>query len=149
MKDEHGMGVLCPGCSRIKDPAIMNAGSVGIEIQMGREERTTSVHYCPDCVKKIAAVDPEVLDERIEALVKDVVQGNPPPSLDISEGVVREIAGNLGASKKLSDALVESIFGPNWTGEVPQGARMNRYTNRDRLVAFVAARLNDLWTLEA
>lgn len=96
-------------------------------------------------------VDRDLLCDGIERHIEYLsgVGTGPKPTVSISESLVREISGNLGASAKLQDALIERIFGKGWTGEVPEGALMNRYQNRDRLVAFVAAKLKDLWTLEA
>jgi hypothetical protein len=93
-----------------------------------------------------------MLHHEFQTVVKEVIAKGPPKTtVTISESLVREIAKNLGASYRLSDALVERIFGPHWNGAPPEdsGIVMNRYANRDRLVAFVAAKLKDLWTLVA
>ena len=126
--------LVCPGCGGAVDPNGKGQAAVSVVA----DGIVTSSTYCPKC-------SPAALSENLDQLIRRKLTGE----VSISEPLVREIAGNLGASPKLTDALVEKVFGKGWTGDVPRGAIMNRYTNRDRLVAFVAANLKDLWTLEA
>lgn len=137
----------CPGCNVRFEPSSKTV-QLGLHIKSTACEETFTDAYCSECSRKILDFDRDVLSDQVDYLIKSKLKDGRHP-VSISEGLVREIARNLGASDKLCHALVERIFGKEWTGEIPEGARMNEYQNRDRLVAFVAAKLNDLWTLEA
>jgi hypothetical protein len=143
------MNSECPGCGAAFYEAEQGVVDVGLHIEM-TESETHWISYCPECSKKIMALDRDLLVDQVEVLVNNHLKPSL-TTLSISEELVREIAGNLGASSKITDALVERIFGPNWQGAPPEdsGLVMNKYANRDRLVAFVAGKLKDLWTLEA
>lgn len=137
----------CPGCERRFEQSSKSI-EFGIYIKTSAREETFMDAYCPTCSDKIRDLDRDLLSDQVDYLIKTKLRDGKHP-IPISEGLVREIAGNLGAGEKLSNALVERIFGKDWDGKVPEGAMMNKYTNHDRLVAFVAAKLKDLWTLEA
>lgn len=141
----------CFGCRKpyLFDRLGFADSSVDVSIRVGKESEKASIPYCESCVKVIRRLDRDVLLEGIEQHIESLIASRPKSKVSISEKLVREIALNLGASAKLQDALVERIFGKEWTGKCPDGARMNEYQNRDRLVAFVATKLRDLWTLEA
>lgn len=146
MKDE------CYGCGVCFDITHEDVCRVGIQLVKKHESTTSDEAYCPRCSKKIKDIDINFFHNNLRSEVKAAIAlGVPKTSVTISEAVVREIASNLGASYRLVDALVERIFGPHWTGAPPEnsGIVMNKYANRDRLVAFVAGMLKDLWTLEA
>lgn len=137
----------CPGCNTRFDP---NAKTIefGVHIKSSACEETFTDPYCAECSRKIRDMDRDLLCEQVDYVIKGKLRdGN--HRLPISEPLVREIAHNLGASEKLCHALVEHIFGKDWTGKIPDGARMNEYQNRDRLVAFVAMKLQNLWHFEA
>lgn len=143
----------CHGCGQSFDDQHDNVGHVGIKYCTKHQETSSDEAYCPRCTLQIEdLVHNDAIFEQLQALVKvAIAKKQPTTTVSISESLVREIAKNLGASYKLADALVERIFGPNWNGAPPEnsGLVMNKYANRDRLVAFVAGMLKDLWTLEA
>lgn len=146
------MKIECYGCGSSFDETHEDVSRVGIVVHRKHEETASSETYCPRCSIRIEDVDRDSLQDQFQALVKAAISKNPPKTtVTISESLVREIAKNLGASYRLADALVERVFGPNWTGSPPEdsGIVMNKYANRDRLVVFVAMKLKDLWTLEA
>lgn len=134
----------CPGCGgALAEPR--REAQVSVLIRMGDLEAGSSSAWCVKCSSQIATIDANKLLEKVNLSIRGEIGRRIP----LSEDLVREIAGNLGASPKLQDALVERIFGANWDGVVPEGAVMNSLANRDRLVAFVVTKLKDLWTLEA
>lgn len=142
----------CYGCNVSFDDQHEDAMRVGLRYLEKHRENTSDEVYCPKCALKLEEVDREAIHDQFQALVKSAIsKGQSKTTISISEGAVREIAKNLGASYKLTDALVERVFGSNWTGNPPEnsGMVMNKYANRDRLVAFVAMKLKDLWTFEA
>lgn len=142
----------CYGCSVSFDDTHEAVSRVGITYNRKHESTSSDETYCPRCTMKIEEVDKNILHDQFQGLVKAAIAHNPSKTkVSISESLVREIARNLGASYRLSDALVERIFWANWTGAPPEssGLVMNKYSNRDRLVAFVAEKLKDLWTLES
>lgn len=140
----HGCGVSCEDTN----PGLMR---IGLQIHQNHSVESSSDPYCPKCSLKIEEFDRHDLHDKVNQVVKAVIADPRKTTVTISESLVREIANNLGASYRLSDALVERIFGRNWTGAPPEdsGIVMNKYKNRDRLTAFVAEKLKDLWTLEA
>jgi hypothetical protein len=143
----------CFGCNQSFDDTHEDVTRVGVRYHEKHRETSSDEAYCPKCSLKLEDADREGIHDQLQAIVKQTLakSSKARTTISISEGLVREIAKNLGASYKLTDALVERIFGPNWTGNPPEdsGLVMNKYANRDRLVAFVAAQLKDLWTLEA
>jgi hypothetical protein len=144
--------IECYGCGQSFDQMHEDAIRVGVRYYGKHRETTSDETYCPKCSLKIEDMDHDLIHDQFEELVKTAITKGPPKTtVTISESLVREIAKNLGASYKLADALVERIFGRNWTGAPPEdsGIVMNKYANRDRLVAFVAAKLQDLWRFEA
>lgn len=145
------MASQCCGCRkpRTAHPLGFAETEITLSVRVGAEAEGVSVTYCPECARKIMRVDRDSLREGIERHIGHLIGAGPPPKVSISEELVREIAANLGASDRLKDALVERIFGKDWNGVIPTGARMNEYQNRDRLVAFVVMKLKDLWTFEA
>jgi hypothetical protein len=141
----------CFGCRkpRAAHPLGFANTEITLSIRIGAEAEGVSMSYCPDCARKIMRVDRDLLRDGVERHIAHLIGSGPKLKVSISEELVREIASNLGASDKLKDALVERVFGKDWNGVIPPGARMNEYQNRDRLVAFVVSKLKDLWTLEA
>lgn len=135
----------CPGCDRSFEPSDVRNVDIGVMKRMHTGEVITSSTYCSQCSSMIVEMDTENLSDDLDL----VLRGRLAKPISISEKLVREIAKNLGASEKVEDALVEKCFGKNWTGKCPEGARMSQFTNRDRLVAFVADKLKNLWTLES
>lgn len=138
-------GTECPGCGRPIDSPSIGQMDVWLQTQTVVGAEQAALSYCAACADRLMAVG---LDE-ITGEMDIVIRGKLGKGIPISEPLVREIAANLGVSDRLKDALIERIFGKDWDGRVPEGAMMNRFANRDRLVAFVAAKLKDLWTLEA
>jgi len=137
----------CFACEKVI-PEI-RFSSVDVTLKIGTSSETASIPYCEACMKKIRNLDRDILLDGIEQHIEYQIAGIPKTRVPISEKEVRVIAENLGASEKVIEALVERCFGKEWTGKIPQGARMNEYQNRDRLVAFVAMKLQDLWHFEA
>lgn len=137
----------CFACK--KSMPRIDISSVNVTLKIGPSSETASIPYCEACMKEIRNLDRDVLLDGIEQHIEHLVAGKPKGRIPISEKEVRTIAGNLGASEKVIEALVERCFGKDWTGKIPDGARMNEYQNRDRLVAFVAMKLQDLWHFEA
>lgn len=138
-------------CFACEKPMDDSKSSVDVTIRMGTSSESASIPYCESCVKKIHHLDRDVLLDGVEQHIEHLIAGIPKTPISISEKEVRIIAGNLGATEKVEEALIERIFGKDWNGPPPKdsGLVMNRYTNRDRLVAFVATKLKDLWTLES
>lgn len=66
--------VLCPGCNTWNDPNLMNAGSIGIEIQNKGEVVSHSTFYCPACVDKMLAMDGEELLNKVEKAVAEILK---------------------------------------------------------------------------
>lgn len=147
------MKTECGGCGQSFDDQHDDVGHVGVKYRTKHQETSSDEAYCKRCTLRIEdLIHDEPFFDQFQALVKVAIAKKQPDStVSISEHLVREIANNLGASYKLQDALVERIFGPNWNGAPPEnsGLVMNKYANRDRLVAFVVENLKDLWTLEA
>lgn len=146
------MKIECHGCGQSFDDQHEDVVHVGLKYYQKHHETCSDEIYCSKCAIRIVDLDQDVLHHQVQALVKAAISKNPPQTtVSISESLVREIAKNLGASFRLTDAVVERIFGAHWTGAPPDnsGLVMMKYANRDRLVAFVATMLKDLWTLEA
>jgi len=145
------MNTECHGCGVSCDQSHPGTMLIGLQIHQDHETETSNETYCQKCSLRIEGLDMHDLYDKVQEVVKTSILKPSRTTVSISESLVREIAHNLGASYRLADALVERIFGPNWTGAPPEGSGlvMNKYANRDRLVAFVAAKLGDLWTLEA
>lgn len=134
----------CAGCQNPFEESLPGSVDVGLQIKNEQEEFTISSTYCPACAWKVMGIGRDLLSDQLEAMIEASIDPRK-ISISISEKEVRTIAKNLGASPKLTEALVEHVFGAGWTGTPPEGALMNRFENRDRLVCFVAQKLKDLW----
>lgn len=143
---------LCPGCDTnigSLEAGHIEAGliEVGILTKTASNDDFITTAYCYECSVKIKRLDLDSVSDSLDLLIRDRI-GNP---ISISEQLVREISKNLGATQKVEEALIEHIFGAKWSGPPPKDSSlvMNSYKNRDRLVAFVAMKLQNLWTLES
>lgn len=110
------------------DPAVVEI-SVSVKGELGGD-RTKRI-YCPACGKVILEKGVDHWDGVLEeAILKEI---NPKAPLRMTEELVREIVGNLGGGKLLSDAFVERIFGV----KPYQGVSAGEFENRDRAAAYV------------
>lgn len=134
----------CAGCKNKFEESLPRSVDVVLAIKNELEGFTISSTYCPACTWKVMAIELDYLHDQLDAMIEASIEPRK-TSISISEKEVRTIAKNLGASQKLTEALVEHVFGAGWTGTTPEGAIMNRFENRDRLVCFVAQKLKDLW----
>jgi hypothetical protein len=129
----------CPLCTKFFSP---DPGVVEIEIRVKGElggDRSRNL-YCVSCGKLITEKGVSHWDLVLEEAIRQEIAPKTP--MKITEPMIREILINLGASERLTEAVIDHIFGGD-------GAlrKLPEFQSRDRVVGFVIAVTKDLLVL--